>query len=39
MWDMTAEKNFDVDLPSFSREPDEELENDWNFFFNVTAYF
>jgi hypothetical protein len=39
MWDITAEKNFDVDLRSFSREPDEELKNDWNFFFNVTAYF
>ena len=39
MWDVTAEKNFDVDLRSFSRGPDEELENDWNFFVNVTAYF
>ncbi len=39
MWDLTAEKNFDVDLRSFSRGPDEELENDWNFFVNVTAYF
>jgi len=39
MWDVTAEKNFDVDLRSFSRGPSEELENDWNVFFNVTSYF
>ena len=39
MWDITAEKNFDVDLQTYRREPSEDLENDWNFFFNVTAYF
>jgi len=39
MWDITAQKNVDVDLRSFKREPGLELENDWNFFFNVTAYF
>ena len=39
MWDITAEKNFDVDLRGFSRGPDEELENDFNVFFNVTTYF
>ena len=39
MWDVTAAKNFDVDLRTFSREPDENLENDWNVFFNVTTYF
>jgi hypothetical protein len=39
MWDVTAEKNFDVDLNTFTREPSEELENDWNVFFNVTTYF
>jgi hypothetical protein len=39
MWDITAEKNFDVDLQTYRREPSKELENDWNFFFNVTAYF
>ncbi len=39
MWDVTAQKNFDVDLRSFSRDPSEELENDWNIFFNVTSYF
>lgn len=39
MWDITGAKNFDVDLRSFSREPDEDLKNDWNVFFNVTTYF
>jgi len=39
MWDITAQKNFDVDLHSFRRGPSEELENDWNMFFNVTSYF
>jgi hypothetical protein len=39
MWDLTAEKNFDVDLRSFSRGPGEDLENDFNVFFNVTTYF
>ena len=39
MWDVTAEKNFDVDLRTYKRKPDDKLENDWNFFFNVTAYF
>ena len=38
-WDVTAVKNFDVDLRTYSREPDENLENDWNVFFNVTTYF
>jgi hypothetical protein len=39
MWYVTAEKNFDVDLRSFNREPGKDLENDFNVFFNVTAYF
>ena len=39
MWDMTATKNFDVDLNSYRRKPDEELENDWNIFFNIPSYF
>ena len=39
MWDVTAAKNFDIDLRSFSRGPSEDLENDWNVFFNVTTYF
>lgn len=39
MWDVTAQKNFDVDLRSFSRGPGEDLENDFNVFFNVTTYF
>lgn len=39
MWDVTAEKNFDLYLRSFNREPGEDLENDFNVFFNVTAYF
>jgi hypothetical protein len=39
MWDLTAEKKFDVDLRSFSRGPGEDLENDFNVFFNVTSYF
>jgi hypothetical protein len=39
MWDVTAQKNFDVDLRAFGRGPSENLENDWNIFFNVTSYF
>jgi hypothetical protein len=39
MWDATLQKNFDLYLSSFSRGPGEELENDWNLFFNVTSYF
>jgi hypothetical protein len=39
MWDVTAQKNYDVDLRSYSRGPGEELKNDWNVFFNVTSYF
>ena len=39
MWDATLQKNFDVYLNSFRREPGEKLENDWNIFFNVTSYF
>jgi len=39
MWDVTFEKNFDVDLRTFSRGPGEKLENDWNGFLNVTTYF
>jgi hypothetical protein len=39
MWDVTAQKNVDVDLRSFRREPSRDLENDWNIFFNVTSYF
>ena len=39
MWDVTVQKNFDVYLNSFRRGPKEELENDWNIFFNVTSYF
>lgn len=39
MWDITAEKNFDVDLRSYKRKPSDKLEGDWNVFFNVTAYF
>ncbi|MDH4020984.1 MAG: hypothetical protein OEU84_15435 [Xanthomonadales bacterium] len=39
MWDVTLQKNFDVYLQSFRRGPKEELENDWNVFFNVTSYF
>lgn len=39
MWDITAQKNFDVDLRTYRREPSEKLENDWNVFINVTSYF
>jgi len=39
MWDVTAERNFDVDLNSFRRGSSDELENDWSIFFNVTSYF
>ena len=39
MWDITSQKNFDLDLRSLRREPSDELENDWNTFFNVTFYF
>jgi hypothetical protein len=39
MWDVTAQKNFDVDLQSYRRGPGEELENDFNVFLNVTTYF
>lgn len=40
MWDATLVKNFDVDLKSYRSDPfTTELENDWNLFFNVTAYF
>lgn len=39
MWDITGQKNFDVDLKSLRRDRGEKLENDWNVFFNVTFYF
>ena len=40
MWDLTFEKNFDVDLNSYTGSKfDTELENDWSLFFNVTKYF
>ena len=40
MWDITFEKNFDVDLNSYRGSIyDSELENDWSLFFNVTMYF
>ena len=39
MWDVTAQKNFDLDLRSLSRGSSDDLENDWNIFFNVTSYF
>ena len=39
MWDITGQKNFDLDLSSLRRGPSDQLENDWNVFFNVTAYF
>jgi hypothetical protein len=38
-WDVTAHKNFDTDLKSLRREPSNNLENDWNVFFNVAVYF
>jgi len=38
-WDITAQKNFDKDLKSLRREPSNNLENDWNIFFNAALYF
>jgi hypothetical protein len=38
-WDVTAKKNFDKDLKSLRREPDNNLENDWNVFLNSSFYF
>jgi hypothetical protein len=38
-WDITVQKNVDVDLNSFRRGRETGLENDWNVFFNVTRYF
>ena len=40
MWDITYEEFFDLDLKSLRKDVTrEELENDWNLFFNVTTYF
>jgi hypothetical protein len=39
MWDITYQRNFDIDLKSLIRKESEKLENDWNVFFNVTSYF
>lgn len=38
-WDVTYQKNVDVDLNSFRRDVDSGLENDWNIFVNATGYF
>jgi hypothetical protein len=38
-WDVTYQKNVDVDLNSFRRDTTSGLENDWNVFVNVTGYF
>ena len=39
MWDITAQKNYKLDLTSHRRGVDTGLENDWNIFINVTTYF
>ena len=39
MWDITFQKNLDIDLNSYRRERSSELKNDWNLFLNVTRYF
>ena len=39
MWDLTYQKNFDVDLLSFRRGPDTGVTNDQNIFLNITTYF
>jgi hypothetical protein len=39
MWDITGQKNYDLDLRSLQRGISTGLKNDWNVFVNVTAYF
>jgi len=39
MWAVTFQSLFDEDLRSFRRGRDTGLKNDWNVFFNITAYF
>lgn len=38
-WDITFQKNFDIDLNTFRRGEETGATNDWNVFFNVTSYF
>jgi hypothetical protein len=38
-WDITWQKNFDIDLNTFRRGEDSGINNDWNVFFNVTSFF
>lgn len=38
-WDITYQHNFDIDLNTFRRGEDAGMNNDWNVFFNVTAFF
>jgi hypothetical protein len=39
MWDITGQKNYDLDLRSLQRGVSTGLKNDWNIFINVTTYF
>lgn len=39
VWDVTYQKNVDVDLNSHRSGVDTGLENDWNIFANLTMYF
>ena len=39
MWDVTGQKNYDLDLRSLNRGAHTGLKNDWNIFINVTTYF
>jgi hypothetical protein len=39
MWDVTYQLNVDEDLKTFRRGTDQDMQNDWNVFVNVTTYF
>jgi len=39
LWSVTGQKNLDKDLNAFRRGRDTGAKNDWNVFFNITAYF